>query len=213
MLMSRGARGFTLIEALVVMVILALLAALGGPALATYLQNSRIRAAATSFHGAAQQARVEAVRLNRAVQLLLTDADPVAGNVDSATASATGRNWMIRAVNAADPTKYDFVAGKPARENASSLSAGSVAILGAVSTDATETRGAVTFNGLSTTLPPAGGTAPETVAFDFSNPEGGACSPAGPMRCLRVVVSAGGQVRICDPAASTDAADGDSRRC
>jgi type IV fimbrial biogenesis protein FimT len=60
------------------------------------------------------------------------------------------------------------------------------------------------FNGLGRVTPvPAG-----NITIDVTNPTGGTCAtiatPA-PMRCLRVVVTAGGQVRLCDPAfASTD---------
>jgi type IV fimbrial biogenesis protein FimT len=38
--------------------------------------------------------------------------------------------------------------------------------------------------------------------FDISNAAGGSCQPAGPMRCLRVVVSGGGSLRMCDPSVS-----------
>ena len=42
--------------------------------------------------------------------------------------------------------------------------------------------------------------------INLTNPAGGACAvDGGPMRCLRIVVSTGGQIRMCDPAlASTD---------
>ena len=41
--------------------------------------------------------------------------------------------------------------------------------------------------------------------LDFTNPTGGSCQPTGPMRCLRLVVTGGGSVKMCDPAlASTD---------
>ena len=37
--------------------------------------------------------------------------------------------------------------------------------------------------------------------FDLSNPEGGTgVTAGGPMRCLRVVVNTGGQIRVCAPA-------------
>lgn len=39
---------------------------------------------------------------------------------------------------------------------------------------------------------------PTASQFDISNPAGGTCQPAGPMRCLRVVVSGGGSLRMCD---------------
>jgi type IV fimbrial biogenesis protein FimT len=42
-------------------------------------------------------------------------------------------------------------------------------------------------------------TSPTAGQFDISNPAGGSCQPAGPMRCLRVVVSGGGSLRMCDP--------------
>ena len=51
----------------------------------------------------------------------------------------------------------------------------------------------ITFNGLGRIT----GTA---TTIDVANPTGGACAAAsGPMRCLRVVVTAGGEVRMCDP--------------
>jgi type IV fimbrial biogenesis protein FimT len=58
------------------------------------------------------------------------------------------------------------------------------------------------FNGLGRLT-----TAADTIAV--SNPTGGACAtiaaPNGPMRCLNVVVTTGGQIRMCNPAkAGTD---------
>jgi type IV fimbrial biogenesis protein FimT len=35
--------------------------------------------------------------------------------------------------------------------------------------------------------------------IDITNPSGGACQPGGAMRCLRVMISAGGTLRMCDP--------------
>ncbi len=35
--------------------------------------------------------------------------------------------------------------------------------------------------------------------FDVTNPAGGSCQPGGPMRCLRVTISGGGSLRMCDP--------------
>ena len=35
--------------------------------------------------------------------------------------------------------------------------------------------------------------------IDIDNPGGGACQPSGPMRCLRILVSGGGSIRMCDP--------------
>ena len=35
--------------------------------------------------------------------------------------------------------------------------------------------------------------------LDITNPTGGNCQPAGPMRCLRVLVTGGGNLKMCDP--------------
>jgi type IV fimbrial biogenesis protein FimT len=37
-----------------------------------------------------------------------------------------------------------------------------------------------------------------------------ACAPSGPIRCLMVVISPGGQSKVCDPAATSV---GDTRSC
>jgi type IV fimbrial biogenesis protein FimT len=63
----------------------------------------------------------------------------------------------------------------------------------------------VTFNGLGSVL--------GAMQINVSNPSGGACRTAAgsePMRCLQVVVSASGSVRMCDPAVTED---GDPRKC
>ncbi len=55
----------------------------------------------------------------------------------------------------------------------------------------------VAFNGLGRIVP----TPPAPLTFSVTNPQaGGACVPAGPMRCLNVQVTASGNIRICDPA-------------
>jgi len=49
-----------------------------------------------------------------------------------------------------------------------------------------------------------------TYTFVLQNPRGGACAPAGPMRCPNILVPAGGLARICDPLVN---AATDSRGC
>jgi type IV fimbrial biogenesis protein FimT len=54
----------------------------------------------------------------------------------------------------------------------------------------------VVFNGIGR----VSGAGPAAL-IDITNPSGGQCQDnAGPMRCLRVTVTNGGQVRMCDPA-------------
>jgi len=56
----------------------------------------------------------------------------------------------------------------------------------------------VTFAPLGSVVANADGSATVT-QFDVGNPAGGSCQPGGPMRCLRVTISGGGSLRMCDP--------------
>lgn len=63
--------GFTLIELMVVLAILAALLTLGGPSYMGWVQNARIRGVAESLQNGLQIARAEAVRRNTNVEFLL----------------------------------------------------------------------------------------------------------------------------------------------
>jgi type IV fimbrial biogenesis protein FimT len=58
--------------------------------------------------------------------------------------------------------------------------------------------GEIVFNGLGRPLG-----AGNLTQIDITNTQGGACQAAGggggPMRCLRLLVSTGGGVKMCDP--------------
>ena len=47
--------------------------------------------------------------------------------------------------------------------------------------------------------------------LDITNPAGGACQSTGPMRCLRVTISGGGSLKMCDP--NPGIATTDPRHC
>ena len=58
----------------------------------------------------------------------------------------------------------------------------------------------VTFNALGAVTANLDGSARVT-QLDITNPAGGACQTAsGPMRCLRIQISGGGSLKMCDPA-------------
>ena len=67
--------GVTLIELLIGLVILAMLLAMGLPSMATWMQNSQLRAAAESIQSGLQLARAEAVRRNTLVGFNMTGPD------------------------------------------------------------------------------------------------------------------------------------------
>ena len=217
--MPSVARGFSMIELMVGIAIVALLLALGLPSLSDYQANAKIRNTATLFNSSVQMARAEAIRLNGGAEIALSTVVPTAANKDTASLSNAGPNWMVRsfdlnsvgslpstACNSNASTEgtphtpsYTLVEGKAAAEG-SQRSDGSSPVVIAANVCR------LVFTGL-------GGTWPQGTAatFNFSNPSGGACAAdGGPMRCLRVQVSAGGQARQCDPAVATTT---DARYC
>ncbi|MDB5814406.1 MAG: hypothetical protein JWN23_1523 [Rhodocyclales bacterium] len=66
---SHGTAGFTLIELMVTLAIIAILVALAAPAMNDLLQNNRIAATASAFGSAVNIARAEAVRRSTTVTL------------------------------------------------------------------------------------------------------------------------------------------------
>jgi type IV fimbrial biogenesis protein FimT len=189
-------RGFTLVELMVGITIVGIAIAMGMPGFTTYLQGSKLANSAHSYLSGLQLARAEAIRRNVPVQFILTS-DPITPTIqNTAVLNAAGQNWVVRFL---DPTgltpPFTLIQAKSAQEGAySSAGVSSVLVAGSASS--------ITFNGFGAT----------GVAYqlNLSNPNGGACAPAGPMRCPRVQVTAGGQVSVCDP---TVTVLGDSRGC
>lgn len=193
-------RGFSLIELMVAIAVMSALLLLGVPAFSTYLQNAKLRSAAENFYGGIQLVRAEAVRRNAQVQMILTDDDPVDANGSTTNLSTTGANWMIRTPDPAIPGAFLFIEGKAMTEG-SGQRTGDTATVQVNGGGVT----AITYNGFGGTTLGAAAT------FAFTNPVGGDCVAAsGPMRCLNVTVSIGGQARLCDPAVT---AAGDTRAC
>lgn len=197
MLELRSHAGFSLVELLVGVAVLAMLLALGLPSMGDYLANTKVRALANNLVVSLQFARTEAIRQNGGVDLVLTTDTPSDAAAASPTASTTGPNWMVRSLGGTTST-YSLLEGRTAADGSQRAGGGSpVVISSSLGGSAT-----LAFNGLGATVP-----AGTSATFSFSNPSGGNCASAGgPIRCLRVQVSPGGQIRLCDPAvgAATD---------
>lgn len=192
--------GFTLVEIMVSITLMSILLMLAAPSLTTYRENSKIRAAVESFYASAQLARTEAIRTNQSVQLALTTDEPTAANKNTENLSATASNWIIRTVSD-DPTPtYQFLAGNTIREGSGSNSTSSVSVSAMSNGSATPS---ITFSSASRTLLGAAW----QVNFTSTST---ACTPSGTARCLRVVITTSGQIKACDPAATTA---NDTRAC
>jgi type IV fimbrial biogenesis protein FimT len=193
----RAVAGFSLIEMLITLVVLGLLFMIGLPSLATWMQNTQVRNSAEAVLAGLQLARTEAVRRNRSVQFSMVDTLTA-----TCVVAASGTNWVV---SVTDPTggcdAAPSATGAQIVQKRSSLEGSPNAVIAA-------TVPGLVFNGLGrlqTALPAAA-----TVAtIDITN-SSAACQSTGPIRCLRVNVSASGSVRMCDPVVGDTA---DPRYC
>ena len=180
---QRLQRGISLIETLVGMAIVVLALAMGLPSFSTYLQNTQIRNAAEAIQNGLSLARAEAARRNTTVQFVL----------------GAGSSWTVgcATVDGNCPASIQARSAADGSSNATVTTSQVITSSGAAATTTAFTT-TLSFNGFgkASTLPPG-----NSALFDISNSSGGAtCATAGgTMRCLRVVVTAGGQIRMCDP--------------
>lgn len=190
-MLSRGHSGFSLIELIVGMAILAMLMALGIPQYATFISNARLRATAEGITNGLNLARAEAVKRNARVELVLTDEEPRNSLVNALPPSTSGTNWVVREWVPATST-YNFIEGKMGAEG-SGKTGGTGVVVASSSADATYD-GRIIFTGFGAS------TIGQSISFQITYPGAGACAAAsGPLRCLNINVSPGGQIRICDP--------------
>lgn len=196
MLTSPRRRGFTLVEAMVVLTILGIMLAYGVPAFSTWLQNTRIRATAEAIQQGLQLAKSEAAARNTRVRFQLTS------DLSSAcTRSTSQSNWVIDVVDA--NVAQDSVEGAcnaaisesapsaPSILHRRAAAEGSAGVVVDASVDD------VVFTGLGRVTPlPADSITYEVTGLNFSDCRSVA---GGTLTCLRVLVSPAGQVRMCNP--------------
>lgn len=168
MLRQAFTRGFTLVEVMVAIALLAFLLLIAYPGFVTMLANLRVRAVADGVLSGLQYARGEALKRNLDITFRL---DPATG---------VGGGWQVELP---DTT---LIQQKSAAEG------------GAVEAQMVGGNVDVVFNNLGRrSLPVA---PPANLDIDITNPGVAACETAGgSIRCLRVTVALGGEVRLCDP--------------
>ena len=171
--------GFTLIELMVTLALLAILLGLAVPFITTAIRNASVRSASEALQNGLRTAQAEAVRRNRQTVFSLTDEEPGSNSA----AAANGANWAIHTVPRADED-HEFVQG------------GALSDL---------TRGATIEGPASICFNSAG----RLVGNTDPGVEGANCEAQqlveytieaeGADRPLSVQVTLGGQVRMCEP--------------
>jgi type IV fimbrial biogenesis protein FimT len=163
--------GFSLIELMIGIAIMAIVVSLAMPSYSAWIQNTRIRTAAESIQNGLQVARAEAVRRNARVQF--------AFGVNSA--------WTVGCVTVVEPDCPAVIQSRTASEGSS-----------ADITVATSDAGPFVFSGLGAMVSPVPAAANGFVSINVDVST--AVLSAAESRELRVMVGIGGSTRMCDPA-------------
>lgn len=195
-------RGFGLIELMVAITVVGLLLALGLPSFVTGGQNRQIRTAADSVQAGLQYARSEALRRNRVVKFEMRPQNSWTVGCDPVDTTVENGQEVCPAV-------------LQTREGSEGSRQADVAVA-EVTSGTTTTASTVVFTG-SLKFTPLGRVTTDSLGagniamFTVTNPGAGTCvADGGEMRCLRIVATAGGLIRSCDPAVTIA---GDPRRC
>ncbi|MCC6211430.1 MAG: GspH/FimT family pseudopilin [Burkholderiales bacterium] len=166
---ARTSAGFTLMELMVTITIMAILMTVGLPAFRDMLRNYEVRVAAESVSNGLQRARAEAVARNAPVQFAL----------------GAGSSWTVDYVT--KPVSSD-----PPIDSRSSTDGSPNVVLSAVASDLATAATTVTFNSLGQVV--ANADASQTLRRVSLN-----ASASGGTQSLRVEIGAGGNARVCDP--------------
>ncbi len=209
MLKARAPQGgLNLVEVMVAIAVVAILIALAAPSFGDWLQNQQIRAAAEATLNGLQVARSEAVRRNAQVRFQF-----VSDLTSSCSLSTNSLSWVVSLGDPSSKCDALVVAATPgpviqSRAASEGTPNAQIAI---TPSGGTPPSTAVTFNPLGgVAASNSDGSLPMTKIKVF-NPKAGDCPDAGgSARCLNVVISGGGNIRMCDPAVTTA---GDTRAC
>ena len=179
-------RGVTLIELMIGITIVALLMMLGAPTFADWIRNMRIRTATESLLSGLQMARAEALKGNSVMRFqLVTSLD------DACALSANGPHWIVSrddATGKCDQPPSDTVDPRVVQSHHGSQAGGN-------QTTITAGQNVFTFNGLGRLT-----STPGNVLVTGPDGESSCASATGTTRCLRIELTAGGSIRMCDPA-------------
>lgn len=189
--MKTLSKGFSLVELMVSIVVLAILASIAIPSFQSWLRNTQIRNAAESVTNGLQLARAEAVTRNTNVRFQLTS------NLASNCAlSSVLTNWVVSQdspVNACNSAASANVAPRLIQARAANEGSKNVTA-SALAADLATAATTVTFNNFGLVVANADGSASfSRIVF----------TSTGGNQTLWVTIGTGGNARMCDPGIAT----------
>lgn len=195
-------RGFSLIELLVTITVLALILSVAMPTLGTWMDNTRIRNTAEALQNGLQTARSEAVRRNQSISFYLVSLTNPAVMDNNCALSAASGAWVVSVDSPATKcgsAPSTTVAPKIVEARTGNDAGGKVKVSGLLA-DGSTAAYTVTFNGFGRVT-----NADPLARIDIKGPDDSVT-----YRKLRLEITAAGAVRMCDPKVS-DA--NDPRKC
>ena len=195
LVMRRAVRGFSLIELMVTIAVVAVLLAVATPSFRDWMNNSRIRSASESIQNGLRVARNEAAQRGTWVRFELSSASAASWQVcqitsGTGTCSDTGTNAAIPIEQRGGTEALVKLTGST---TAASQTTTTTTLTGGIP-------GGITFDPLA--RPFATGTTPlKRIDVAGANDAG---------RRLVILISPGGMVRLCDPDATLSATNAQS---
>lgn len=183
-LTRRVASGFTLVELMVTITLLAILLTMAMPSFATWVRNAQVRTVSDALQSGLRLAQAEAVRRHRQVVFFRTNQTVCNA---STSADSSGAFWAVRTLPLVAGDAVEAVQCGVLSDVAAGVTiAGPVALC--FNSGGRQVANAATGIGGATCALDASGTS--TFDLNSSNAD----------RPLRVLVALGGSVRMCDPA-------------
>jgi type IV fimbrial biogenesis protein FimT len=163
---TRRQQGFTLIEVMVVVLLIAILSAIVIPGLSSFVQDGRVSANANEFISAITLARTEAVKRGRLVTMCRSaNADEGAASTCLASGDDWASGWIVYEENTTSNAPGSGVGSRSTGAGAETIILRRGALLSNMIVKANPSITSITFNTFGEAVGAAGGA---SLGFDFS---------------------------------------------